>query len=721
MRLAPFSFGICVSLALVTSLKVSAMEGQTSGSIPAPKANSLAWLEERTGSRALEWVRVQSMRTIDQLTADRRYAEFRAAAVQVTQDESRLPGDSVGGWIHESWIYRVWTDNSHPRGLLQRTLLETYGDPIPSWTTLLDIDAFGRRAGKAYDIALGKCLGSRCLLGLVVGGATDSILWKEFDVDRRSFVKDGFAFVSGTLPIWKGKDTVIVAKARHADGSLNSDPLAVVQELRRGTPLETAKVLYRSDEVNGIFSVAEFNSGKQQHLVIEETTVPHGQRLFLLADHGEPVLMHGPNNYRVMTFYDGHWIFLLGSEAAEQGNPVAWKSGSLLAIPEAGIFSSAAKGQLVMGPNQRETIDSVQGVDGGLMVVSHENVRGRLLRFTFNHGQWLRDVVPIPDFGTIDTPVFGTSHGRIIARYSSFLQPTTYYLVEARTSRATFLKSRSELFDASGLVTEQFEATSLDGTRIPYFMVRPKALRYNGKTPTILHGYGGNGSSQYPEYDGVLGRLWLEKGGAYVVANIRGGGEFGPAWHEAAIKTKRHRAYEDFIGVAEDLISRRITSPRYLGVDGHSNGGGLVGVMLTKRPELFNAAVAANGVLDMIRTDLQSHTSEIEKERGSPRIPEERAFLERYSPYQNLRKGLDMPVPLLVTATTDEIVSPAMTRKFAATMEELELPFLFYESPEGGHAMAVTLDQLATWAALKYTYLAQRLSDVKDIKQVAAQ
>jgi prolyl oligopeptidase len=300
------------------------------------------------------------------------------------------------------------------------------------------------------------------------------------------------------------------------------------------------------------------------------------------------------------------------------------------------------------------------------------------------------------------------------ALYLNFLQPPTLYAVDVGTARAVPVETLPPQFDGSRHVVEQFEATSRDGTQVPYFLVRPKSSEANGRTPTLLHGYGGFQASLVPTYSGTLGKLWLEQGGAYAVANIRGGGEFGPAWHQAGLKTRRQVVYDDFIAVAEDLIRRKITMPQRLGIEGSSNGGLLMGVMLTQRPDLFRGVALGSPLLDMLRYHKLLAGASWVDEYGSPDVPEERAWLERFSPYQNLVKRADFPVPFFITSTRDDRVHPAHARKYAAKMESLGMPYLFYENTEGGHSAAANLQQRAMRAALEYTYLAQRLIDKAD-------
>jgi prolyl oligopeptidase len=334
------------------------------------------------------------------------------------------------------------------------------------------------------------------------------------------------------------------------------------------------------------------------------------------------------------------------------------------------------------------------------------NLSGQLQRLTLKSGQWQRERIALPDQGTILPALSDPSASSLFVSYQSFLQPPTLYEVDLKQARAKAIKQLPEQFDASQYVTEQLQARSADGTAIPYFLVRPKAFEAQGNAPTLMSGYGAFGMPELPEYSGTLGRLWLEQGGVYVLTNIRGGGEFGPSWH--VVRTERRRTYEDFIAIAEDLIRRKITSPRRLGMQGLSAGGMLMGVMLTSRPDLFHAALVEVPVLDLLR-DYQLSGATVLGEFGSPEVPEERAFLESISPYGKLQYREDFPVPFLLTSTTDAQAHPGHARKFAAKMQSLKMPYYYYESREGGHAIATTPEGRAQLQALRFTYLANRL------------
>jgi prolyl oligopeptidase len=381
-----------------------------------------------------------------------------------------------------------------------------------------------------------------------------------------------------------------------------------------------------------------------------------------------------------------------------------YDGGTLLSIDYDAFRGGSRDFEVVIDPGPRETINSVQETRDYVLVGMLDNVRGALRRYSLADGAWSYETVPAPDMGSIGVVATSPESNRYFFTYSGYTQPATLYLAQ-EDGEVREVRRMPAMFDATGLVVEQHEATSPDGTRVPYFIVHREDMARDGMNPTLLYAYGGFEIAMTPGYNAVTGAAWLERGGVYVVANIRGGGEFGPAWHRAALKENRQRAYDDFIAVAEDLIARRITSPEHLGIMGGSNGGLLVGVAFTQRPELFNAVVVQVPLLDMRRYNQLLAGASWMAEYGNPDVPEEWAYISRYSPYQNLRAGVDYPRPFFTTTTRDDRVHPGHARKMAALMESMDLPFYYFENTEGGHGAGVTSEQRARMTALTWTYL----------------
>jgi prolyl oligopeptidase len=363
-------------------------------------------------------------------------------------------------------------------------------------------------------------------------------------------------------------------------------------------------------------------------------------------------------------------------------------------------------------PGPRESVDGASATRKQLLVGITQNVKGRVMVFTRTpQGTWTHTAITLPENVSTDVVSSDPRSDRAFIGVSGYLTPSSVWLAEASHATAKQVKALAPRFDASRSVVEQFEATSKDGTRVPYFIVHPQGMRLDGSNPAILTAYGGFEVSVTPRYDSNAGKLWVEQGGVYVVANIRGGGEFGPAWHEAGLKTRRQVIYDDFAAVGQDLIARKITSPRRLGIVGGSNGGLLMGVEMTQHPELWNAVQIEVPLLDMMRYEQIAAGASWVGEYGSVSVPAERAFLAGISPLQNLKAGVKYPVPFIWTTTKDDRVGPQHARKFAAKMADLGLPYLFYEVIEGGHGAGANAEERARTTALGYVYFTRQLMD----------
>jgi prolyl oligopeptidase len=416
-----------------------------------------------------------------------------------------------------------------------------------------------------------------------------------------------------------------------------------------------------------------------------------------------------PTRSSLRGLLDGKLVFSLDEDWAAQD----LKQGDLAAIDLEALTAdpATARANLILRPSAAQSIEGVNISRDRLIVGLIENVTGKALVFTPGPKGWTSTPLDLPSNVTIGVGSASETDDRVFFTVTGYLTPSTLWLADAATGKLEKLKSSPPKFDASTHLVEQLWATSKDGTRVPYFVVRPKDLKYDGSAPTLLYAYGGFQQSMKPGYSATVGKLWLENGGVYVVANIRGGGEFGPAWHEAGLKANRQRVYDDFFAVSEDLIARKITSPRRLGIMGGSNGGLLMGVALTQRPELYNAVVIQVPLFDMLGfTKLGAGASWV-GEYGDPAIPEERAWIAAYDPYSNLKAGKPYPQVFIETSTKDDRVHPAHARKAGARLGALGYGYLYYENIDGGHSAAANLGETATRLALEYTYLMQRLMD----------
>ncbi len=676
--------------------------------LAAASPDPFLWLEDVQGERALSWVRQQNGRSLQRLSADPRYQNAEQQARAILEDRSRIPYGTLRG----GFVYNFWQDDQHVRGLWRRTPLASYATTSPSWETLLDVDALARVEGRNWvykGVACQPHEGPRCLVSLSDGGQ-DAKVVREFDVPTRSFVADGFILPEAKSDVtWKDADTLLVATKFDEHSLTESGYPYIVKQWHRGQPLSQARELYRGEAQDVLASPARLDGDHGTQLLVIVRA-----RTFFSSDY----LAVGPSSLRPMTLppkvdlqgiSHGELLFLIRQDWQIGG--VSFQTGSLLSMPLASISDAQPPIRTLLVPGPRDSIEQVAVTRSGALVALYSNVKGRLLRLQFDGRAWTSTDIALPANGAVGIATANERSDTAFATYEDFLTPATLYQVAVPTLHAVPVKSLAPKFDAAGFTVEQLEASSRDGTRVPYFVVRPKAFVANGAAPTLLYGYGGFSISMLPSYLGTTGKLWLERGGVYVLANIRGGGEFGPAWHEAGLKTHRQVVYDDFIAVAEDLIARRITSARRLGIEGGSNGGLLMGVMLTQRPELFHAAVIQVPLLDMLRFDKLLAGASWVDEYGSPQVPQERAWLEKMSPYQNLHFRKDYPEVFLLTSTKDDRVHPGHARKYAARLESLHMPFLYYENIDGGHSAAADLRERARRVALEFVYLSQRLID----------
>jgi prolyl oligopeptidase len=665
------------------------------------------WLEDIDGQRALDWVRAQNARSLKALEADPRFAPAQAQALAILNSKDRL----ALGSIRNGYVYNFWQDEAHVRGIWRRAPLAGYRAGAPEWDTLLDVDALAA-AEKANWVFKGAiCLPDddrRCMI-LLSDGGKDAQVAREYDATKKAFVAGGFALPEAKSDLaWKDGDALLVATDWGPGSLTESGYPFIVKEWKRGAPLADAREIIRGEAkfVAVGPSVLESEEGQRLPLAIAADTF-FTSTVYRL-DGREPAKITLPPRVSIRGLHKDQLVFTIEEDWTVAGE--RYPSGALLSMKLDQTSAAAPQINLLYAPGPRESIESVGMTKTAVLVAATRNVVGRLLRYTFDGKAWLETEVPLPA-GAISLATASPRSPTAFAVSEDPLRPQTLHEVDAESGAAKPIKALAPLFDAGGLTVQQFEAPSSDGVKIPYFVVGKPDVMAKGEAPTLLYAYGGFQVSMNPTYSPVLGKLWLEAGGVYVLANIRGGGEFGPAWHQAGLKTKRQIVYDDFIAVAEDLIARKITSPRRLGIEGGSNGGLLMGVMLTQRPELFHAAVVQVPLLDMLRYDKLLAGASWVDEYGSPAAPEERRWLMKMSPYQNLKKRSDFPVPFFVTSSKDDRVHPGHARKYAAKMESLGMPFLYYENIDGGHAASANLIERAKRQALEFTYLKQQLMD----------
>jgi prolyl oligopeptidase len=675
----------------------------------APATDPYLWLEDVEGKKAIDWVKERNAASLKELAGDPRYEPLRAQMRAILNAQDRIPAPAWRGGM----IYNFWQDAEHVRGLWRRTTLAEYRKKDPKWELLLDFDALGRAEHESWVYKGAECLApryARCLLSLSRGGK-DAVVVREFDAVRATFTAAGFVLPEAKHAIaWLNDDALLVGSDFGPGSLTKSGYPRTLRRWTRGTPLAKAPTVFQGLESDVSVDPAVFENASGRLVMAQVSKTFFETEYHRMTGDGTFRRLALPLDSEIQDWEGGRLYARLLKDWNVDG--ATRKAGTLISIPDDAYDPKALAGKIetVYEPDARSSLASAFFVDGTLHLLIRENVVTRLYTARRAGSAWPRTLVKLPDNGTIGVAAVDPFRPELFVTYTSFLVPSTLTLVPSPGAEPMPLKALPARFDASPYEVKQLEASSADGTRVPYFLVRRKDAPVDGTTPTLLYGYGGFQAVYGPAYLETAGKAWLERGGAYALANIRGGGEFGPAWHQAALKKNRPRAYEDFEAVAMDLIARKYTSARRLGIMGGSNGGLLVGAAMTRRPELFHAVVCQVPLLDMMRYNKLLAGASWMGEYGDPDGAEHDAILS-YSPYQNLRKGVVYPRAFFVTSTKDDRVHPGHARKMVARMRELGSDPLYFENIEGGHGAAADLEQRAKRTSLEYTYLYRGLID----------
>ena len=697
-----------ISLSLLMAFSMTAMTHAATPPAPGATPDPNLWLEDIDGARQLDWVRQHNAETVKRYAATEQFKQLDARILEVLDSNERIPFVTRIG----AHYYNFWRDKDHPRGVWRRTSPSEYAKERPAWETVIDVDALSKAEGENWVWHGADCLKpayERCLIMLSRGGADADVL-REFDLASGQFVKDGFSLPEAkTQAAWKDKDTLYVATDFGPGSMTASSYPRIVKEWKRGTPLSSAVTVYEGrHEDMGVSAYRDQTPGFERDFVHRQIAFYDSER-FLRGKGGKLTRIDLPSDAGA----DVHREWLLVTPRSDwQVAGKTYKAGSLLAANfddyMAGKYQAGGRALTVLfEPTDTTALDAYSWTRHHLILNVMDNVVNRLEVLTPQEGAWKRESLGgAPALSTIAADgVDADDSDDYFLTVSGFLQPTTLYAGTLGQGEPKAIKHSPSFFDASRYEVSQHFATSKDGTRVPYFEIAPKGLKLDGKNPTLQYGYGGFEISLQPSYSGTIGRAWLEKGGVYVIANIRGGGEYGPRWHKAALKANRLRAYEDFAAVSQDLFKRGVTSPAHLGAMGGSNGGLLMGNMLTLYPQLYGAIVSQVALLDMQRyTHLSAGASWI-AEYGDPDKPEEWAWIRTFSPYTNAKAGQKYPPVLFTTSTRDDRVGPVHARKMYARLAELGYDTAFYENIEGGHGAAADNKQSAFMNALGYTYL----------------
>jgi prolyl oligopeptidase len=664
------------------------------------------WLEEVEGPRALAYVEGLNAASLPRLERQPGFEEDRQAILEQLNAPDRI----AYGVFRGDYVYNFWQDETNIRGLIRRSPVEAYVDGEPVWETVLDIDALAEKEEANWVYKGLSCLGPEerlCMISLSPGGS-DAAEMREFDLEAKAFVPGGFVIPQAkTYFDWVDEDHLLVG-TDFGPGSLTQSGYPRHQRLwKRGTPLEAAtNVLSVPDDHMLIAAVSKQEADQSRSYLMDRETFWSGT-YYVYEPGEEPVALPLPKDADVVHFGVDGVLALM--RTPWQMKDQLFPAGTLVSLN----VEDAAQGgdgapQSVFQPTEQQSVNGVSVAGDAIYVALLDTVNGSVIRLVRRpEGDWKGKTLRLPDNGSVSVVSAHGERDEVLINAESFTQPETLYY--AKDGALSKVQSMPERFDASDMKTEQLFATSADGTQIPYYVIKPATARRGKEIPVWLYGYGGFEISLTPLYLPPQYQRWVQNGGAIVRANIRGGGEFGPKWHQAALLKNRHKAFEDFAAVMDDVVERRLTTPQMLGVSGGSNGGLLTGVMLTRYPEKHNATIIGVPLLDMLRYDKLLAGASWVGEYGDPDDPEMRAYIEGYSPYHAVTAATRYPEAFIFTSTKDDRVHPGHARKFAAKLAEAKQPFLYYENIEGGHASAANRAQAAYRAALELAFLKYRL------------
>ncbi|HEY5338593.1 MAG TPA: prolyl oligopeptidase family serine peptidase [Rhizomicrobium sp.] len=664
------------------------------------------WLEDIHGAKPMEWVKTQNEKSTLLLQHDPDYQKDYDSILKVMDASDRIPY----GNIDHQFVFNFWQDADHPKGVWRRTTIADYANAQPKWDVLLDLDKLSADEKENWVWKGADCSAAltHCLVSLSRGGG-DAVVVREFDLGSKAFMPDGFALTEAKSQITYLNENTVLFGTDFGSGSMTTSGYPnVVKMWTRGTPMASARTIFTGQLSDVSSGGTVFREPSGNYAIVQRGIAFFTSEYYDVRPDGSTMKLPLPLGADLKGMQDGNLIFTLRDDwKPEWGAPIA--KGSLVSFPLGPFVTKKAPPvfHILYVPDAKSSVDEVAAGRDAVYASIYSNVTGSIHAFkTGKDGKWSDTVLALPTGGS--THIISTNDWGPEAqfRFESYVTPTTLF-ADKGDNKPAAIKSLPARFDASNLTTEQFFATSKDGTQIPYFVTKAKTI--TGPAPTVLYGYGGFEISMTPSYSANFGLLWLNKGGVFVVANIRGGGEFGPAWHQAALKENRQKAYDDFQAVAEDIERRGITTPKQLGIMGGSNGGLLVSANMVERPDLFGAVVCQVPLIDMLRYTHIGAGASWMAEYGDPEKPADRAYILKYSPYQNVSADKTYPPVFFVTATSDDRVTPVHARKMAARMEAQGHDVLFYENTDGGHAAAANHKQGAEMWALSFVYLKQKL------------
>lgn len=710
MWLARFVLLTALFYPSITPYSSMAQDPSISGKNSETTEDPYLWLEDVTGEKSLEWVKARNAISIKRMESESSFQKLQTDLLDILDSNARIPFVSKRG----EYYYNFWRDKNNERGLWRRTTLEEYKKAEPKWEVILDLDALAKSEGENWvwkGAALLRPDYQRALITLSRGGA-DANVTREFDLKTRSFVSDGFNLPESKGSVsWIDIDHIFVS-TDFGKGSMTDSGYPRIAKLwQRGTPLEKAKLIYEGKQDDMSVGAMHDDSPGFERNFVSRNIAFYNDELYWLKSPEELVKIDAPNTANKSVFKN---FLLLELREPWTIQSETYSGGSLLVADLNEYLAGKRQFQVLFEPTESTALSSVTTTKDYVVINTLDDVKNRIFVLKPEGSSatdgWKREpLVGAPAFGTVNVTAVDSDES------NDYFMTSTDYLTPTTLSIGTIGKAPEELkrlphfFDSSGFQISQHFATSADGTKVPYFMVAKKDLELSGQNPTLLYGYGGFEISLQPNYSATVGRAWLTQGGVYVVANIRGGGEYGPRWHQAALKENRLKAYEDFAAVAKDLVARKVTSKQRLGIQGGSNGGLLVGNMIALYPDLFEAGVCQVPLLDMKRYNKLLAGASWMAEYGNPDYPDQWSYIRKFSPYQNVQASVRYPKVLFTTSTRDDRVHPGHARKMMAKMESQGHAVWYYENIEGGHGGAANNKQSAFMQALAYTFLKQEL------------
>jgi len=694
----------CVAAAIASPIFAQTPAGAPAGADP------FLWLEEVEGEAAIDWVRGQNARSQQALEADPRFAAMKEEALSVLTSKERL----ALGTIHAGHVYNFWQDDTHVRGVWRRASVESYRSGEPEWETVLDFDALAAAEDRNWIRGSVVCLSPdyvQCMVELSDGGK-DAGYWREFNTAEKAFVEGGFALDEAKSSVeWLDADTLLIGTDR-GEGSLTTSgyPRTVLQ-LERGGAVADAPVIFEGEETDVSSDARVEHEADKTHVFVSRSVTFFETEYYYETEPGDFQRLPLPLNADLQGVLDGRAVFFLRENWTHEDE--TYGQGAVIAY---GLTDGSV--ETVFEASANQSVEDVEIGKSNIVIQYLDDVSGAAVRVTRSkNGDWKAKSIALPDNGVVSLVSAGGGTDDAMFSFESLTTPDTLYYVTAK-NKVEKIAETPAFYDAAGVVVEQRFATSADGTKVPYYVMGLDSVLKQGNAPTVQYGYGGflvpilpyyYDDPSRPQHGALAGLMWVKRGGVLVLSNIRGGSEYGPRWHQAALKENRQKGFDDFIAISEDLIATGVTSPEKLGAIGRSNGGLLMGAILTQRPDLYAAIDIGVPLLDMKRYNKLLAGASWMAEYGNPDVPEEWAYISEYSPYQHLAADQPYPKVLFYTSTKDDRVHPGHARKAAAKMADLGYDSFYYENIEGGHGGTANQEQLAYRTALEYAYFAKML------------